>query len=105
MQGVDYQFLRSRTHPVGQNLKHYRENLPAIHARAPAIELSKATKPPNGYYFGPRQPSARPRGWCRTTCGRSAHLLSESLGDEEVVVVAVTHPAQLEYSNRSTTKR
>src|SRR5229473_4011731 len=33
MQGVDYQFLRSRTHPVGQNLKHYRENLPAIHAR------------------------------------------------------------------------
>src|SRR2546427_12361592 len=24
---VDYQFLRSRTHPVGQNLKHYRENL------------------------------------------------------------------------------
>src|SRR6266849_10188202 len=96
MQGVDYQFLRSRTHPVGQNLKHYRENLPAIHARAPAIELSQATKPPNGYYFGP---------WRRTTCGRSAHLLSESLGDEEVVVVAVTHPAQLEYSNRSTTKR
>ncbi len=69
MQGVDYQFLRSRTHPVGQNLKHYRENLPAIHARAPAIELSKAA--------------------ARITCGRSAHLLSESVGDEEVVVVAV----------------
>jgi len=48
MQDVDYQFLRSRNHPAGQNLKHYRENLPAIHARTPAIELSQATKPPNG---------------------------------------------------------
>jgi len=48
MQDVDYQFLPSRIHPAGQNLKHNRENLPAIHARAPAIELSQATKPPNG---------------------------------------------------------